>query len=264
MTTRPPRITIVTPALNAEATIERTIRSVLDQGYGDLEHLVIDGGSTDGTLDIVERFDHVRVISEPDEGLSDALNKGLCRASGDLIGWLNADDLYLPGALDAVAAAFVADPDVAWITGHCRIIDGDDQEIRRPVTAYKTFLLRKYSFLSLLVQNFISAPATFVTPALIERIGLARLDQRYSMDYDLWLRAGRDRPPIVIDRELAAFRMAGNTLSLTGFERQFAEHAAIARSHAQARTPESAAASVNNFLSRLIVLIYRVMQRRAG
>src|SRR3954468_13392768 len=126
-----PTLTIITPCLNAAATLPATLDSVRAQRFPGLEHIVVDGGSTDGTLDILRAADGVRWISEPDRGLAHALNKGIAMAGGDVIGELNADDVYEPGALAAVADAFAARPDAMWLTGYCRIIDGDGREIRR-------------------------------------------------------------------------------------------------------------------------------------
>ena len=253
-----PRISIVTPCLNAATTIGRTLDSVRSQGYPDLQHLVIDGGSTDGTLALLAKHDDLVVVSERDEGLSDALNKGLALADGDIIGWLNADDLYRPGALDAVAAAFLRAPTAGWITGHCGIIGADDEPIRPFVTRYKSFFLRHYSYRLLLTQNFVSAPATFLTRRGFTIASPANLEYRYSMDYDLWLRVGRAGRPTIVDQELAAFRMIDGTLSMTGFERQFREHAEIARLHARG-AGDRVAALVNRLLSVGIVTTYHAM-----
>lgn len=253
----PPRITIVTPCLNGADTLEEALRSVASQQYPDLEHLVVDGGSTDGTLEILRAADGVRWISESDRGLSDAVNKGIRMASGDVVGWLNADDRYEPGALVRVGEAFAANPDAVWVTGPCRIIDAAGEEIRKPITAYKNALLRRYGFRSLLVQNFISAPSTFVRRSALERVGV--FDERFShsMDYDLWLRLARLSDPVVLDPPLASFRMAEGSLSMSGFERQFAEHAANAREHG-AGHPVAVAANVA--MSRAIILVYRLMR----
>ena len=154
-----PSFTIVTPCLNGAATLSSTLESVRDQGYGgEVEHVVVDGGSTDGTLDILASAPDVRYVSEPDRGLSDAVNKGIRMARNDVVGWLNADDVYLPGALGRVGKALAERPDALWATGPCLIIDADGREIRRFVTGYKSFLLRRYSYRMHLVQNFVPRP----------------------------------------------------------------------------------------------------------
>src|ERR1700737_4047233 len=101
-----PTISIVTPCLNSAATLQQTLDSVRDQGYPVVQHIVVDAGSGDGTLDLLAAAPGIEYISEPDEGLSDGLNKGIRMSRGDLIGWLNADDVYLPGALQAVGRAY--------------------------------------------------------------------------------------------------------------------------------------------------------------
>jgi glycosyltransferase involved in cell wall biosynthesis len=254
-----PGITIITPCLNAAATISQAIESVATQAYGGpLEHLVIDGGSTDGTLDIV-RGAGVRYISEPDRGLSHALNKGLKQAQHEILGQLNADDFYLPGALEAVGDAFAAHPAGEWLAGRCVIVDGKGRETRAWVSHYKDALLRHWSFPLHLTQNFVSCPSAFVRTEALRQLG--GYDERYlaSMDYDLWLRLGRRGPPIVLERRLAAYRRAGNTLSLTGFENQFREHARNAVEHGAGHP---LAVATNRAASRAIVLAYRLQRAR--
>jgi glycosyltransferase involved in cell wall biosynthesis len=248
-----PTITVVTPSFNAAATIEETLRSVREQEYPHVEHVVVDGASTDSTVEILERAEGVRFVSEPDRGLSHAMNKGVAMAMGSIVGWLNADDVYLPGALRAIGECFAAQPDVEWATGRCRIIDGDGGEIRKLATAYKNLLLRRYSRSLYLTQNFISAPATFARREAYLRHPF-REDYRMSMDYDVFLQLAEAGDPIVLDRELACFRMAEGTLSMSSFERQFAEHAEQARAHGAGHPLPVA---VNQAMSRLIVFVYR-------
>ena len=252
---------MITPCLNARATISQTIDSVRIQGYPEIEHLVIDGGSDDGTLDLLEAAEGVTFISEPDRGLSDAVNKGVVRARGEVIGWLNADDAYLPGALAKVGRALARRPNALWATGRCRIEDGHGREIRSLVSAYKNLFVRRYSYGLLLTQNFVSCLSTFVRRAAFDRVGLLDERFRYSMDYDLWLRLGRLGDPLVIDAPLAAFRMAEGSLSMSGFERQFAEHAQNAREHGQGH---GLAVAANRVTSAAIVAAYRALRLARG
>ena len=253
-----PAITIVTPCLNAAGTLPEALESVRSQGYPRLEHVIVDGGSTDGTVELLERAEGVTYVSEPDRGLSDAVNKGIARATGEVVGWLNADDRYEPGALLAVGDALAASPQSEWLTGACRIVDAGGREIRRAVTAYKNLFLRRYSYSLHLVQNFVSAPATFARLDALREVGPVDERYRYAMDYDLWLRLARRGPPLVLDRYLAAFRMAEGTLSMSGFERQFEEHREISRRNGEGHR---AAVAVNALASRLIVLTYRALRR---
>lgn len=254
-----PAITVVTPCLNAAGTIAEALESVRSQDYPRVEHLVIDGGSTDGTLEILGNAERVRVISEPDGGRAEAVNKGVAMARGEVVGWLNADDRYEPGALRAVGEAFAGRPGAAWVTGYCRIIDGAGREIRRGVTAYKNAFLRRFSYRLYLTQNFVSDPATFVRRDVLLDAG--PLDDRYAIshDYDLWLRVARHGDPVVLRRYLSSFRMVEGTLSMEGFERQFAEHAEVARRHGEGHP---LAVAANALTSRLIVLVYRALRAR--
>lgn len=252
-----PSITVVTPCLNAAATIGQTLASVRSQGYPEVEHVVVDGGSTDATVEILERAEGVRFVSEPDRGLSDAMNKGIAMARGEVVGWLNADDTYEPGALLAAGSAFAEHPEAPWVTGRCRIIDGEGNEIRGFVSAYKRFFLRRYSLPLFLTHNFVQSPSTFVRAGALLSVGPLSERYRYSMDYDLWLRVAKLGDPVVLDRDLACFRMVEGTLSMSGFEDQFREHAENARAHGNGHR---AAVAVNAAISRLIPLAYRAMR----
>jgi glycosyltransferase involved in cell wall biosynthesis len=250
----PPRISVITPAYNAAGTIAAALESVRAQGYPDVEHIVVDGGSTDGTVELLERAEGIRWTSEPDRGLAHAMNKGIAMATGEIVGELNADDVYEPGALASVADGFSRHPDAEWLTGRCAIVDGEGREIRRAITAYKNALLRNYSVSLYLTQNFISAPATFFRANVLEEVG--GFDERYriSVDYDLQLKFARRGDPVVLDQRLASFRMVAGTLSMSGFETQFREHAEQARRHGDGHR---LAVAANQLISRAIVLTYR-------
>ena len=254
-----PYLSVVMPCLNAASTIGRSVASVRGQCRDDVELVLADGGSTDGTRAAAGDGADLSWVSEPDHGLSDAFNKGAARARGEVLGWLNADDVYLPGALDAVCAAFQQDPELVWLTGQCLIVDGQGVEIRKGVTRYKNALLRRYSFRLHLTHNFVSAPATFFRRSAFEELGGLDLSLRYSMDYDLYLQLGKAAQPRILGQPLAAFTMAAGTLSMTGFEQQFVEHHEVARRHAHG---VRGAATANRLLSRGILWTYRGMARR--
>ena len=258
VTSGTPVLSVVMPALNAASTIERSLDSIRAQGRDDVEVLVVDGGSTDGTVDLLRARPDVRWTSGPDGGLSDAFNKGAALATAPVLGWLNADDTYLPGALDRVVRAFSEDPELRWLVGQGLIVDGGGREVRGPVTAYKNALLARYSHSLHLTQNFVPAPATFFRRDDFHEVGGMDVGLRYSMDYDLYLRLGRRSRPALVPVPLAAFTMAPGTLSMTGFERQFREHQQVARRY---RADSPAAYGVNVVMSRAIVLTYRAMRR---
>jgi glycosyltransferase involved in cell wall biosynthesis len=227
------KLSIITPSLNQGAYIERTIESVLSQGGGfELEYVIVDGGSMDETPSILRRYEgRARIITEPDRGQSDALNKGLRLATGDVLAWLNSDDTYAPGALDAVARTF-ADTGARWCFGDCRIVDEHDCETRRAVSAYKAWVARRYSLRRLLARNFIPQPATFFRRDLLEEAGPLDDGLHLAMDYDLWLRFARLATPVHVPRQLASFRMYPRSKTVGQSHRMVRECFGIARRHA--------------------------------
>lgn len=202
-----PSITVITPSFNHGRFIERTILSVITQGYPNLEYLVIDGGSTDETLEILQRYtSHLRWWSEADRGQAHALNKGLARAQGEVVAYLNADDEYEPGALLRVGRFFADHPDAMWVSGRCRIIDENGKETLRFVTQYKNALLKIGTLWLLKIVDFISQPSTFWRRRVTQEIGLFDEELRYVMDYEYWLRIWQRYPLYTIDEYLARFR----------------------------------------------------------
>ena len=203
-----PKITIVTPSLNQGHFIDETIRSVLGQGYPNLEYIIMDGGSTDNTVDILRTYsDRLTWTSEKDKGQSHAINKGLQIASGDIVAYLNADDLLLPGALKKVAQEFQRDSNLMWVTGRCRIINEAGQETRKLITMYKNLLLRLHHPSLLLITDYISQPATFWKAEVYRNLGPFEESLHYAMDYEYWLRLIEKHPLGIIPEDLAAFRV---------------------------------------------------------
>lgn len=189
------KFTIVTPCYNQASTLENTFRSVLDQDYPNLEYIVIDGGSTDGTVDILKKYDS-RLhywCSEPDGGQYQAINKGFAMASGEAMAWINGDDFYLPGALRAVASIFENLPEIEWITSLSQVTaDANGSCIdcnRMPGFSREAFLDGAYlpgggrRFL-----GFVQQESTFWKRSLWERAGPLDLQYKLAGDFDLWAR----------------------------------------------------------------------------
>jgi glycosyltransferase involved in cell wall biosynthesis len=203
-----PKISLVTPSLNQGQFIEETIRSVLSQNYPNLEYLVMDGGSSDNTIDVLKHYSsQLQWVSEKDKGQTDAINKGLRIASGEIVAYLNADDLLLPGTLLKIAQLFMEHPQTMWITGQCRIIDENNREIRKLITAYKNLWLRLSHPSILLITDYISQPATFWRANLMGEMGYLDENLHYVMDYEYWLRLYVKYPPMFIPEYLAAFKV---------------------------------------------------------
>jgi len=224
------RISIVTPSYNQAHFIERTIESVLEQrGDFELEYLVMDGGSTDGALEILERYsDRLQYFSEKDQGPTDAIAKGFRAATGDVIGWLNSDDLYCDGALQRVTEAFAAAPAARWLCGKCRIINSEGRECRKAITCYKNWWLRRYSLRKLLIVNFISQPAVFFRRELIQEIGAPDRECEIAFDYAYWMRIATRHDPLIVDEYLACFRAHQESLSGANTVQQFREECKLA------------------------------------
>lgn len=180
-----PRICVITPSFNQGRFIQRTIDSVLSQNAESLEYHVIDGGSTDETVDILRRHEgHLTWVSEKDQGLPDAINKGIRTSSAPIIGWLNSDDIYYAGTLNKVLEFFEQNPDIGVVYGDANHIDAEDRFIER----YPT---EPWNFERLKDICFISQPAAFVRRSVFERYGLMDLSIKQSQDYELWLRLGK-------------------------------------------------------------------------
>ena len=249
------------PTLNQGAYLRSAIESVITQeGKLDVECIVVDGGSSDGTLGVLRSYGRaIRWLSEPDGGQSDALNKGLHMATGEVLGWLNSDDLYEPGALRSVVRALAIEPSADWVFGRVRIIDERGREIRKAVTTYKNWRMRRLRYRRLLVENSISQMGVFWRRSAWERAGDFRTDLHLAMDYDYWLRLERMSPGLHIPEYLGAFRWYGSSKSGSRFREQFAEELRVATEHAGGEHP------LEMLLHRVYVArtvgVYGVLQR---
>jgi hypothetical protein len=175
-----PLVSIVTPSLNPGERLERCLDSVASQTHGRIEHIVVDGGSTDGTLELLARRG-MPFVSEKDDGQTDALNKGFALAAGVYIGWLNADDVLLPHAVEQVVSAFAGSAEVGWVYGDCAFRRGNDCLVRERSTP----VVRRQTLLS---GNLITQPGSLIARWALDRIGPLDASFDLAMDYDLWLR----------------------------------------------------------------------------
>jgi glycosyltransferase involved in cell wall biosynthesis len=228
------KISIIIPSYNTAQFIEETIQSVLNQNFSPLECIVIDGGSSDSTLDILKKYEGRLIwISEKDRGQSDAINKGLKLASGDIVAYICADDVYEGDCFQKVANFFDQNPTAKWVYGKCKIINENGLEIRKPITWYKYFWQRRYSYTRLLVLDFIAQPAVFWRKELVDEIGLFDINARLVMDYEYWLRAGGKYNPGFIDDYLASFRVHSQSRSSVNFSAAAREALSVARTYAK-------------------------------
>ncbi len=217
-----PRISVVVPSFNQAAFLPAALDSLLDQGYPDLELIVIDGGSTDGSAAVIDAYRPrlTYAVSEPDRGQSHALNKGFARATGGVLSWLNSDDLMLPGALALAGEIFAALPQVEWLTGRPANLRGGGTLHVFPLKSGRFAGAIRRGWYHGRALGFIRQEGTFWRRALWERAGGAvDEDRHYTMDFALWRRFAEYAPLVTVAQPLAAFREhpAQKTASLDGY-----------------------------------------------
>jgi len=196
-----PLVSIVTPSFNQASYLEDTIRSVLEQDYPRLEYIVIDGASTDGSVDIIRKYvdELAWWVSEKDSGQAEAINKGLSRAKGEIVAWLNSDDVYLPGAVSEAVRAFDESPDVVLVYGNMLAVDEHGE----------TLNILRYDQLSLeglLCFQIIGQPAVFFRRAALEEAGNLDPSYHFMLDHHLWLRIALQGRILHVDKTWAAAR----------------------------------------------------------
>jgi glycosyltransferase involved in cell wall biosynthesis len=209
----------VTPSYNQAPYLEATIRSVLDQQGVDLEYIIVDGGSTDGSVEIIKKYQHRLAwwVSEKDSGQTDAINKGFARATGDVLAWLNSDDTYQPGAVAEAVAYLQAHPEAGMVYGDANYIDEHGQVIGRFPAAQTDYRRLR--------QGYVHVPqqSSFWRAALWRKVGPLDATFYFAMDYDLWVRLAGEAPLHYIPRLWANFRLHSNAKTISADDRCWPE-----------------------------------------
>jgi glycosyltransferase involved in cell wall biosynthesis len=208
-------ISVITPSYNQAAYLEETILSVLGQDFPGLEYIVVDGGSTDGSLDIIHRYqDRISWwVSEPDSGQAEAINKGLSRATGEFVAWINSDDVYLSGAIARAVSVLQADPQLAFVFGDAVTIDADGNLLGQ-------LKFVPYELLDLMAFRIICQPAVFMRRSAVEKMGMLDASYHYLLDHHLWIRLATLAPFLYVPASMAAARHhleAKNIAQAAGF-----------------------------------------------
>jgi glycosyltransferase involved in cell wall biosynthesis len=217
-----PLVSIVVPSFNSAAFIDETLASICGQDYANLEVIVADGGSTDGTVEIVKRYPEVILISESDKGQAHAINRGMLRASGEIVAYLNSDDVYRAGAIKTVVDHFKRNPDAQILVGECDYIDEASRTIGH--------LAPKYSGPAGIVRYWgwekwhcIPQQAVFWRRNVVEMIGLFDATRHFVMDLDYWIRVAEKYPFLMVPENLAAFRLVAGTKTVSSTDRMYEE-----------------------------------------
>ena len=215
-----PLVSIITPSFNQGAFLERTLLSVLNQDYPNLEHWVIDGGSTDNSLEIIKRYADKLAgwVSEKDRGQADGINKGFAKATGEIIGWLNSDDLYYPGAIAGAVEAFQQNPEASFVFSDVESVDEHGN-------AFNLMHYGDWKLTDLMTFKIIGQPGVFMRRDVLEQAGFLDLSYNYLLDVQLWLRmAAIAEPHYVPGKVWAAARIHSDAKNVAHAEK-FGEEA---------------------------------------
>ena len=205
-----PRITIVTVCYNSEKYLEDCIQSVRNQTYDNVEHIIVDGKSADHTVDIIKKFNgkyNMKWVSEPDQGMYDAIYKGFNMATGDIYAWLNSDDMYMPWACELIAQV-MSQTDIQWCTGiPCHYTEyGVAYNIARITPSFPQGFIRK-GYNDGRIATFLEQESMFWTKELWDKCGSVIIDYRYAGDYHLWKEFAKYQPLVTLDSVISGFRI---------------------------------------------------------
>ena len=222
-----PKVSLLTPTYNSKPYLRAAIESVLGQDYPNIEYLVMDGGSTDGTVELLMEFgDAVRWISEADSGQADAIARGFAQTTGEILGWVNADDELKPGAIRAAVDAFRDNPDAALIYGDADFIDANGRIIG-PCTVVEPYSRHRLVHYG----DYIIQPAALFTRQAYESVGGLDTSLHWAMDWDLWIRLAQRYEVVYIQENLASYRWLGSNKTAEGGFARLGEVEGVARRH---------------------------------
>lgn len=251
-----PTISVITPSYNQGQFIQQTVESVLGQNYPGLEYLIVDGLSTDTTLEVLQPYKtQLTVLSEADSGQTNAINKGLRLTTGDIVCWLNSDDYFLPGTLQTVGQFFAEHADQRWLTGDCLIVNEQSVPVQQTIRYYKRSLRQLPAFAYLGMTNAICQPATFWRRSVHDTVGYLDESLHYTMDYDWWLRLKTLQPPAVINEVLTAFRVHGQSKG-SQFSQQFEEDYRVLQRHVRSTSVRA----MHRLHNQLITAAYQLIK----
>lgn len=223
-----PKISIVIPSYNKVDFIDDTLESIFSQKYKNLEVIIQDGGSNDGTLEIIKKYarkyqNKITWESKRDNGQVDAINKGLRKATGDIFTYINADDVYYGQSLEKIGLYFLKNPQTSWVVGQGKVIDENGKEISENISLYKNFLLKMNYYPFLLMVNYLTQPSVFLKKEVYEKYGPFIGTNEYVLEYAMWLKLGKICMPAVLPKVLSSFRISKRNISSISYKKVLAD-----------------------------------------
>lgn len=233
ITVNEPLVSIITPSYNQGRFIRKTIESVLNQDYEFIEYIIVDGGSDDNTLEVLEEYkNRITIISEPDKGQSDAINKGFRMAKGEIVAWLNSDDVYEKGCISRVVREFQKNRNIALVYGDGYILDEAGWKIKKFEHTQEFDLWKLVNF-----WDYIMQPATFFSKEYLRQVGYLDIDLHYCMDWDLWIKLANVGEVQYIEECLACSREYSETKTSTGGKKRLKEIEYLLRAYSGKKVP---------------------------
>jgi len=231
-----PKFSIIIPSFNKAKYLSNTLSSIFQQNYENVEVIIQDGGSTDGSVDIIKKFSIkfpgiIKWESKIDKGQLDAVNKGLSKSTGDILSFINADDCYEENTFSLVSKAAIKNPHALWFAGKGIAVNENNKQILLAVTWYKNLLLKLNSYFILLTVNYLMQPSVFFTRTAYDKYGSFTGTNDFIMEYDFWLKTGKHQMPIVLPSVLTRFHMGADTITSNRYNDILGEDRRILMKH---------------------------------